>query len=1336
MTEAIIPNGCPSGEVAENGYFKKGCNPLAQTGRSKLQNQRASLNQQIIKQMRMRAGAENLLKATSNNKVRDMVLLELSYVNANLQRLMEQLEGLNSSVEVYQNVQGSVSIPLIPLGLKETKDVDFTGPFKDFILEHYSEDGASFQDEIDDLMDIRKACRTPSRNDAGVELLSSYFSQLSLLESRFFSPNRQMGIFFTWYDSFTGVPVCQQNMSLEKASVLFNIGALYTQIGTRSDRQTRAGLEEAITAFQRSSGVLHHLKETFTHTPSYDMSPAMLSMLIKMMLAQVQECLFEKLALPGIRNEFFNLIRMAQEAAKVGEVYDQVHQSMIQMPIKDNVPFFWSTMAQVKTQHYRSLAHYFISTALLDHQINPSDDEDKQEKALSQLYDAMPDGHSPLDILRQKEERRRIGKAHLKRAIIGQEEALRIQGLCRHLRKLDVLNDILQASHKRSLSKFEQYDKEDEFTDYMDAPDIISKTEQKAEMEVPASIKVKVKDIFHRLGPLSVFSAKQRWTAPRTVRLKVEDRDLGFTLKGDAPVQIQSLDPLCYASADGLKEGDYLVAVGDTDCKWMGVSDVMKLLKDVDEEGIDIKVVSVMDSSSQPMPAKSATYSGGLPKTYSMICLAFDDDDKNPKGRKVTKKTSFLSWGLKNKHKSASTLSLPTADYSGALPIHKPCPTFPSSYNDRVVQELGEISKHIAHGLIPAATIAPRPAVPRTPPPRSPNPSPERPRSALAAAILSSSLTGRTVAIPPPRHRSYSESDCSHTDSQTGFEPYASTALYTRDQWPDSMAGRPRLPSPQPDDDDEEEEIEDSIERDESHVYQSVERQSRDPDIDAAYATPLKKGFSYSEVDDDADNSAFDTISPLNTEEETEVEEGTAKKQPPSPLQARPPSCRSMASPDLNEDLSAQSPKSLTTSTPKRKTSMMKKSPSRGREQDSRTGESSELLSLRQQAQELVDENDGLKMTVHRLNVELSRYQARFRPLTKEECSQSGCLPVKGPSPPWLLDMKYLSPLLLAYEEQLMERDKLLKSCEEEVKRLRARSEEVIQENEKLHTELGKRSSVSNKEWRQLQDQARLVLEENQVLIEQLELQHAKAKETHNKHTQEVCKVSKQVMLLEAEKQALEAELETVHKELQILKVEFQKNCTTLQNSVSWGEHTSTTDKLKRQMEEEERMKSTEIEELQACVNALQAEKRTLLVEKTNLSTDVKHLENELQLARQANRKAQRRIDLLKQQVEDSLEKELVAHQYLTSVVTLAEKTTYERDQLMHMASCLEKDKQGVLTRIIEGTVHLGKLQEKVKCSVGHGIPQIHFLLGPPSQLPSSGHSYGTKIFLIGYNTL
>uniref|UniRef100_A0A1A8HXF7 Rhophilin, Rho GTPase binding protein 2 n=1 Tax=Nothobranchius kuhntae TaxID=321403 RepID=A0A1A8HXF7_NOTKU len=677
MTDTILTNGTGD-RGGRDSYFKKGCSPNAQTGRSKLQNKRATLNQQIIKQMRMRAGAENLLKATNNNKVKEMVLLELSYVNSDLQLLMGQLEGLNSSMEVYQNTEETANIPLIALGLKETKEIDFSSPFKDFILEHYSEDGRSFEEELADLMDLRQSCRTPSRSEAGVELLASYYSHLPLIESRFFSPTRQNGIFFTWYDSFTGVPVCQQNLLLEKASILFNMAALYSQIGTRSDRQTREGLEQAIAAFQKAAGVLNLLKETFTHIPSYDMSPAMVSMLIRLMLAQAQQCLFEKMALPGVSNQFYALIRMAQEAAKVSEVFDQVHQFMIQTPIKDNVPLFWSTMSLVKTNHYRSMAHYFVAAALLDHELGPRDDEDQQEKMLSQVYDQLPEGRTPIDILKNKDERKRFGKAHIRRAVSGHEEALRIYSLCEHLTKLEALKDILKASHQRSLEKYSDFENEEEFTDYVDAPDITSKTEHRAEMEVPAATKVKVIDFFQRLGPLAVFSAKQKWTPPRSVRIYPEDRDEGFTLKGESPVQVVSLDPHCQAAGDGLKEGDYIVAVGKTDSKWMGVSEVMQLLKDVDEEGTEIQVVSLMDSNPS-MPAKSATFCGNLPKTYSMICLAYNDEEKPLKNRKVTKKSSFLSWGMKNKMKSASMLNLPTMDHSGAMSWNKPIPTFPSS---------------------------------------------------------------------------------------------------------------------------------------------------------------------------------------------------------------------------------------------------------------------------------------------------------------------------------------------------------------------------------------------------------------------------------------------------------------------------------------------------------------------------------------------------------------------------------------------------------------------------------------------------------------------------------
>lgn len=65
------------------------------------------------------------------------------------------------------------------------------------------------------------------------------------------------------------------------------------------------------------------------------------------------------------------------------------------------------------------------------------------------------------------------GKAHIRYAILGQEEALRIYGLCEHLNEMETLKDILQASHHLSLEKYSDYEDEEEFTDYMEAPDVI-----------------------------------------------------------------------------------------------------------------------------------------------------------------------------------------------------------------------------------------------------------------------------------------------------------------------------------------------------------------------------------------------------------------------------------------------------------------------------------------------------------------------------------------------------------------------------------------------------------------------------------------------------------------------------------------------------------------------------------------------------------------------------------------------------------------------------------------------------------------------------------------------
>lgn len=53
---------------------------------------------------------------------------------------------------------------MIPLGLKETKEVNFMEPFSDFILEHYSEESDIYQDAIADIADTRQVKKKVKKN--------------------------------------------------------------------------------------------------------------------------------------------------------------------------------------------------------------------------------------------------------------------------------------------------------------------------------------------------------------------------------------------------------------------------------------------------------------------------------------------------------------------------------------------------------------------------------------------------------------------------------------------------------------------------------------------------------------------------------------------------------------------------------------------------------------------------------------------------------------------------------------------------------------------------------------------------------------------------------------------------------------------------------------------------------------------------------------------------------------------------------------------------------------------------------------------------------------------
>ncbi|XP_035887370.1 rhophilin-1 isoform X4 [Phyllostomus discolor] len=533
------------------GSVCKGSETAAQAQRGRLQSRRARIHQQISKEIRMRTGAENLYRATSNSQVRETVALELSYVNSSLQLLKEELEELNCSVDA-EGPAGSegVAVPMIPLGLKETKELDWSAALTDLISQHFGEDGASFEAEIKELADLRQAMRTPSRSESGLELLAAYYNQLCLLDARFVSPARSLGLLFHWYDSLTGVPAQQRALAFEKGSVLFNIGALHTQIGARQDRSSAEGAGRAAEAFQRAAGAFRLLRDKFSHAPSPDMSPASLSALEQLMVAQAQECVFEGLSLPApaAPHDCSAQLRLAQEAAQVASEYERAHGAMARPPVQDYVPFAWTTLVRVKAEHFGALAHYHAATALCDG--SPAEAE---LLALEQVFVGPPAPSEPRrPVLPQEpEERRKLGKAHLKRAILRQEEALRLHAVCRALRRVDLLQAVLGQALRRSLAKYSELDLEDDFFEATEAPDIRPSTHGRPEARAPSFSRGKAADIFHRL-------------------------------------------------AAGLREGDYIVSVDGQPCRWWKHAQVVAQLRGVGAEGVSLQVATLLPSTEPP----------------------------------------------------------------------------------------------------------------------------------------------------------------------------------------------------------------------------------------------------------------------------------------------------------------------------------------------------------------------------------------------------------------------------------------------------------------------------------------------------------------------------------------------------------------------------------------------------------------------------------------------------------------------------------------------------------------------------------------------------------------
>ncbi|XP_071443196.1 rhophilin-2-like, partial [Hetaerina americana] len=369
-------------------------------------------------------------------------------------------------------------------------------------------------------------------------------------------------------------------------------------------------LDRAVDCFLRAAGTFRYLHDHFTNAPSMDLSPNVLQMLVQLMMAQARECLFEKLDLQSKERKLdIDLcLDLAQEAAQVSETYSKVHACISSPPVRDYVPHSWVALALVKREHYAALSHLHVALGVLEALPSVGALTSRTREVLTYIH---LEESAQLDIRVPKDdsERKLLGRAHLREAIMFHEESERLLRMCRELRGKDALRGVLRAAHDRALDAYAAAEEEDDFREILDPPRVCSSTKFQLSLTPPDFAQYRVQDLFRELGPVAIFSAKHHWTAPRNVQLRkggggeggVEgeggtpgDAGFGFSVRGDAPVIVAGVDPGSLADFGGMKEGDFIVGIGGKDVKWSPHEEVVRLIKAAGRQ-LSLRIVTPMD---------------------------------------------------------------------------------------------------------------------------------------------------------------------------------------------------------------------------------------------------------------------------------------------------------------------------------------------------------------------------------------------------------------------------------------------------------------------------------------------------------------------------------------------------------------------------------------------------------------------------------------------------------------------------------------------------------------------------------------------------------------------
>ncbi|KAF7794805.1 hypothetical protein EIP86_005947 [Pleurotus ostreatoroseus] len=210
---------------------------------------------------------------------------------------------------------------------------------------------------------LRKDATSCTVHVDSLKIVSSYHAQLIYILTKL--PN-DIGLDIPYTPVFKSAasPHTLPNLTYERAAVLFNLAALYSQLASAEDRSNPNGLKQMISHSQYAAGTLSYLKSSAIPKLKESISPAdmpldltepFISSLEALMLAQAQEGVWQKAVFDNYKNGI-----IAKLAAKVANYYGDAMKHLKDAPVivQRSLPSGWLAHLETKQLHFEAAAQF------------------------------------------------------------------------------------------------------------------------------------------------------------------------------------------------------------------------------------------------------------------------------------------------------------------------------------------------------------------------------------------------------------------------------------------------------------------------------------------------------------------------------------------------------------------------------------------------------------------------------------------------------------------------------------------------------------------------------------------------------------------------------------------------------------------------------------------------------------------------------------------------------------------------------------------------------------------------------------------------------------------